>query len=531
MQHCFKVGFTLQLLVLVRGSNALCDLQNLPANCNSDLLDAEIHELQDEASRTADCLLKGIQTLDERQVRQFRCLLDHVQGQHLPESPEARCVLCQAFQLYNCEQSTARSKCEQAFMEQLNRIHHSFKLRGVQHAVSPWVRRFLGANNWNIHRFKPLHGGNESVNPIRPAYVYAREETHYMDRLRDKLSYFLVRVGGIPGLVAIKLLYLSCLLLNCLLFKVLVCQRELRAHTLLINLVVGDVLNLLFDNFVAVFFITHWNPSQFTVNALVYLNYAIIALQIYTVILYSLQRRLSAPRTSFLGRHVSLLATVLLWSLAALVPAPICLLTMSAKNGILYSFAIYVLIPIVCIIVSSKEKSNDNICNCQGCSEISSTEKICQNFVDRSLQTERWLENNPAETSFDSEINSGETVFCSESERRESLEESALHLQRSSQPCAVQQPSRSQGMRFQRALAIVYVVTYLPAICLYLALYFAIRREEFISYRRLCVYIYSFLNPLALYIADKTVRKYFRNAICCCCNRIKKRSDKFNLAY
>ncbi|KAJ9582994.1 hypothetical protein L9F63_022652, partial [Diploptera punctata] len=535
--HLWIILLSLQLVVSTRAS---CDLQNLPDNCNTDLLTSEPQGLEEEATRTAQCLLNGSEQHDESLIRTFNCLLDHLHHllpprEHSQESPERRCVICQVVQLYICQKTLKHSQCQDIFIGQINRIHQKLKhLRISQQTINPWIRRFLDVKTWNIRRFRShLHVNNTSSNPIRPAYIYANDESNYMDRLKDKVNSFIIKVGGFPGFLVVKLLYLSCLLFNCLLFKILVCHREMRAHIILINLVVGDLLNLVFDNFVAVFFITHYYPSQLTIVTLVYFNYAIVALQIYTVILYSIQRRFSAPKPSFLARNACFFVTILLWMIAMLVPAPICLLNMSAKNGILYSFITYVLIPVISIIIFSKEKefeSNESVCCCQGCSK-SSTEKICGNIVDKALQTGKWVDSTPAETSFDSEIHSGETVFCSDNERRDSLEESALHLQKSKQKFDEQASSRSQGARFQRALAIVYIMTYLPAICLYLALYFALRREEFVSYRRLCVYVYSFLNPLALYIADKALRRCFRNIVCCCCNKFKKRPDKFSLGY
>ncbi|PSN50319.1 hypothetical protein C0J52_10113 [Blattella germanica] len=532
------VLFPILVLFSAKCNGDACGLNDLSGTCDIDLLSSNSLRLQIEANKTALCLLNGTQhEKEESRVRMFKCLLDHVdhllpeQDQHFEEAPEHRCVLCQVVQLYTCEKTLAHAQCGERFIAQLSNIQREMRTLGVpSETINSWVQRFLDVKNWDFYRFRgtSVHNRNHSSNVIRPAYVYGRDDTHYMDRLKEKVRAFFIRVGGIPGLVAVKLLYLSCLIFNCLLIKILVCQKEMRAHVVLINLVVGDVLNLIFDNFVAVFFITHWYPSQATINILVYFNYAIVALQIYTVILYSMQRRFSGNRHSFVGRHMSLVISGALWVIGGLVPAPICLLTLSAKNGILYSFVTYVLIPLVCIIFLSKEKpvvSGDTISRCQTCS---STEKMChQGHLERQLQTERWLQSNPAETSFDSEINSGET----DTERHDSMEESALNLRRSSKPCMVEAGcSRSQGARFQRALVIVYVLTYVPAICLYLALYFAIRREEFISYRRLCVYIYSMLNPLAMYAADKTLRRWLRNTVCCCCTRMRsKKNEKMPL--
>lgn len=287
-------------------------------------------------------------------------------------------------------------------------------------------------------------------------------------RSNEEKTYFgipLQQFGGTSGIIILSSIYVTGLILNCILIRIFIRHKEIRKDSklIIINIAVADMLNLILHSPPIDIFLVNSIHSPLSVT---YVFYVIIGLNIYSVMMFSCHVYLAVlpvnnRRTSGCKelRRYSPHAHALTAALLACV-APIPLISVIEEY---YTVSLYVLITYCAV----------PLC----CSTLFS--------VGTSLKLGLCVQN----------------IHCG------------------SAGSETQRTSRSRSANTLVALIVVSAVSYVPYCCLpFIPPYIGEQSEEHpFLIPWVFVWFNSFINPIALYVANGNFRRYFNRYICFCC--------------
>jgi hypothetical protein len=316
-----------------------------------------------------------------------------------------------------------------------------------------WVKIFLDANNCDIRL-----NDHTSVFPFIPRALKSKVEDGYF-------GIPFRQVGGTPGFVVLSLIYVTGLVLNCILIRIFIRHAEMRKDSklIIINIAVADMLNLVLHSPPIDTFLVNSVHSPLSVT---YVFYMIVGLSIFSVMMFSSHIYLTVlpvknrrnSSYSCLRRyspHAHALTAVLL---ACLGPVPLISFIEEYYTVSLYVLIAYCAVPL-------------------GCSTLFS--------VGTSLRLGSCVQ----------------SVQCGSSDHE-----------------ALRGP-RSNSANTAVALIVVSAVSYVPYFCLPFIPPYIGEDSDVHPFLIPWVFVWfnSFMNPIALYVANRNFRNYFNKYICFCC--------------
>jgi hypothetical protein len=505
-------NFFTQLLVMalpevdsIQSINITCNLTTINDTCSVDLQKSDRHALHEEAMRIARCFTNNSEqfvghlttnmTEDEAtsHLENFKCLLrtikmgqdevgkvgnaDEVLDVFHNSNPyrtheelgECGCVVCLVAKFhdisllrYNNTRCNDVSSCSVTEVltigEQL--LHELKYIRDIMMCGNMtdclrhcWVRTFMGVNN------RDTHFNTQTI--MFPHFLTAFKS-------KDEDTYFGIpvqQVGGISGVITLSSIYITGLVLNCILVRIFIRHEEMRKDSklIIINIAIADMLNLILHSPPIDIFLVNSIHSPLSVT---YVFYMVIGLNIYSVMMFSCHVYLTVlpvnnrrnPNCKALKRYGAH-AHVLTASLLACV-APVPLISVIEEY---YTVSFYVLIT-YCVAP---------LC----CSTLFS--------VGTSLYLGLCVQ----------------SVHCG-STGHETL-----------------RSSRSRSANTLVALIVVSAVSYVPYCCLpFVPPYIGEQSDDHpFLIPWVFVWFNSFINPIALYVANRDFRRYFNKYLCYCC--------------
>lgn len=315
------------------------------------------------------------------------------------------------------------------------------------------VKIFLGVNNCDIRLNQ-----DTSVFPFVPTALKSKGEDGYF-------GIPLRQVGGISGFVVLSFIYVTGLVLNCILIRIFIRHDEMRKDSklILINIAVADMLNLVLHSPPIDTFLVNSVHSPLSVT---YVFYMIVGLSIYSVMMFSchiyitvlpVRNRRNSGNSGLrrYGPHAHALTAALL---ACLVPLPLISVIEEYYTVSLYVLVAYCAVPLCCSTMFS---------------------------VGTSLQLGSCVQ----------------SVHCGSSDHK------ALR------------GTRSNSANTLVALIVVSAVSYVPYFCLPFIPPYIGEDSDVHPFLIPWVFVWfnSFMNPIALYVANRNFRFYFNKYICFCC--------------
>ena len=297
-----------------------------------------------------------------------------------------------------------------------------------------------------------------SVFPLIPTALRSKVEDGYF-------GIPLRQVGGTSGFVVLFCIYVTGLVLNCILIRIFIRHEEMRKDSklIIINIAVADMLNLILHSPPIDTFLVHSVHSPLSVT---YVFYMIVGLSIYSVMTFSCHiyltvlpiknRRNSGYNT--LRRYSPHAHALTAAILACLVPVPLICVIEEYYTVSLYVLVAYCAVPLCCSTLFS---------------------------VGTSLQLGSCVQ----------------SVHCGSSDH-ETL-----------------RGPRSNNANTLVALIVVSSVSYVPYFCLPFIPPYIGEDSDVHPFLIPWVFVWfsSFMNPIALYVANKNFRYYFNKYICFCC--------------
>jgi hypothetical protein len=272
-------------------------------------------------------------------------------------------------------------------------------------------------------------------------------------------------VGGISGFVILSSIYITGLVLNCILIRIFIRHEEMLKDSklIIINIATADMLNLVLHSPPIDMFLVNSIHSPLSVT---YVFYMIVGLNIYSVMMFSCHIYLTVLPVknrrnsgySFLRRyspHAHALTAVLV---ACVVPLPLISVIEEYYSVSLYVLVAYCAVPLCGSTLFS---------------------------VGTSLQLGSCVQ----------------SVHCGSNDHE-----------------ALRGP-RSNNANTLVALIVVSAVSYVPYFCLpFIPPYIGEHSDEHpFLIPWVFVWFNSFINPIALYVANRKFRYYFNKYICFCC--------------
>jgi hypothetical protein len=316
-----------------------------------------------------------------------------------------------------------------------------------------WAKIFPDTNNCDIRS-----NDHKNVFPFTPRALTSKVEDGYFGiPFRE--------VGGIPGFVVLSFIYVTGLVLNCILIRIFIRHEEMRKNSklIIINIAVADMLNLVLHSPPIDTFLVNSIHSPLSVT---YVFYMIVGLSIYSVMMFSchiyltvlpVKNRRNSGYNSLrrYSPHAHALIAVLL---ACLVPIPLISFIEEYYRVSLYVLIAYCAVPLCCSTLFS---------------------------VGTSLKLGSCVQ----------------SVQCGSSDNE-----------------ALRGP-RSNSANTLVALIVVSAVSYVPYFCLPFIPPYIGEDSEVHQYLISWVFVWlnSFMNPIALYAANRNFRNYFNKYICFCC--------------
>jgi hypothetical protein len=315
------------------------------------------------------------------------------------------------------------------------------------------VKIFLDINNCNIHL-----NTETRIFPFIPRALKSKEEEIYFGiSLRE--------VGGITGFVILSSIYVTGLVLNCILIRIFIRHEEMRKDSklIIINIAIADILNLVLHSPPIDTFLVNSIHSPLSVT---YVFYMIVGLNIYSVMMFSCHIYLTVlpvknrrnSGCSVLRRYSPHAHALTAAVLACLVPVPLTSVLEEYYTVSLYVLIAYCAVPLCCSTLFS---------------------------VGTSLRLGSCVQ----------------SVHCGSSDH-ETL-----------------RGPRSKSANTLVALIVVSAVSYVPYFSLPFVPPYIGEESDDHSFLIPWVFVWfnSFVNPIALYVANKDFRYYFNKYICCCC--------------
>jgi hypothetical protein len=271
--------------------------------------------------------------------------------------------------------------------------------------------------------------------------------------------------GGTSGFVVLGSIYIIGLVLNCILIRIFIRHDEMRKDSklIIINIAVADMLNLVLHSPPIDTFLVNSIHSPLSVT---YVFYMIVGLNIYSVMMFSCHIYLTVlpvknrrnSGCNFLTRyrpHAHALSAALL---ACLVPVPLISVIEEYYSVSLYVLIAYCAVPLCCSTLFS---------------------------VGTSLQLGSCVQ----------------SVHCGSTDH-ENL-----------------RGTRSKSANTLVALIVVSAVSYVPYFCLPFIPPYIGEHSDYHPFLIPWVFVWinSFMNPIALYVANRNFRYYFNTYICFCC--------------
>jgi hypothetical protein len=273
------------------------------------------------------------------------------------------------------------------------------------------------------------------------------------------------QVGGTPGLIVLLFIYVTGLFLNCILIRIFIRHEEMRndSKLIIINIAVADMLNLILHSPPIDTFLVNSVHSPLSVT---YVFYMIVGLNIYSVMMFSSYiyltvlpvRNCRNSGYSDTKRYSPLAYALTAAILACLVPIPLISCIEEYYIVSLYVLVAYCGVPLCCSTLFS---------------------------VGTSLQLGSCVQ----------------SVHCGSSDHE-----------------ALRGP-RSNSANTSVALIVVSAISYVPYFSLPFIPPYIGEDSEVHPFLIPWVFVWfnSFVNPIALYVANKNFRYYFNNYICFCC--------------
>jgi hypothetical protein len=372
---------------------------------------------------------------DFRVILIFRCNSTHCDDQNRFNDHDAQ-IICE--KIFDESKYNRCMKCCVTETEYLRRS---------------WVKMFLDANNCDIRSNNHIR-----LLPFTPRALTSKVEDGYF-------GIPFRQVGGISGFVILSFIYVTGLVLNCILIRIFIRHEEMRKDSklIIINIAVADMLNLVLHSPPIDTFLVNSVHSTLSVT---YVFYMIVGLSIYSVMMFSCHIYLTVLPVknrrnsgySCLRRyspHAHALIAVLL---ACLVPIPLISFVEEYYRQSLYVLIAYCAVPLCCSTLFS---------------------------VGTSLKLGSCVQ----------------SVQCGSSDNE------AMRGQ------------RSNSANTLVALIVVSALSYVPYFCLPFVPPYIEEDSEVYQYLISWVFVWlnSFLNPIALYVANRNFRNYFNKYICFCC--------------
>ncbi|XP_023708565.1 neuromedin-B receptor isoform X2 [Cryptotermes secundus] len=495
--------FLLIVLPHVR-SNITCNIINIPDTCWHDVQKQNRHALYEEAMRIAQCLVNNAQKYDngsstngteDRRTDSLeiaKCIvsviemghqdvdktesnnltdrseLDSISVRTHEDLNECDCFVCSVaryrdvliFRYSNpgCNDTCGLTEAEaqktgEQFITDLKHISDIFMCVNVTDR---------SIHHW-VQTFVDINNCD--------FHLDKRTEFEYLPTaLTSKQvdTYFgipIKQVGGAPGVVILSSIYITGFILNCILIRIFIRREEMRKGStlIIINIAVADILNLILHNPPIDIFLVHSIHSPLSVT---YVFYVIVGLNIYSVMMFSCHVYLTVlpvnnRRNSgwkILRRyspHAHAITALLLASVAAI---PLISVMDEYYTVSLYVLVTYCAFPLCFSTLFS---------------------------VGTSLQLGSCVQN----------------VHCGSSGHE------------------TERSFRSRNANTLVALIVVSAVSYVPYCCLpFIPPYIGEQPEDhpfLISW--LFVWFNSFVNPIALYVANRDFRRSFNKYVCFCC--------------
>lgn len=273
------------------------------------------------------------------------------------------------------------------------------------------------------------------------------------------------QVGGISGFVVLSFIYVTGLILNCILIRIFIRHEEMRKDSklIIINIAVADMLNLVLHSPPIDTFLVNSVHSPLSVT---YVFYMVVGLSIYSVMMFSCHIYLTVlpvrnrRNSGYSGLkryspHAHALTAALL---ACLLPVPLISIIEEYYTVSLYVLVAYCAVPLCCSTLFS---------------------------VGTSLQLGSCVQ----------------SVHCGSSDHE-----------------ALRGP-RSNSANTLVALIVVSAISYVPYFCLPFIPPYIGEDSDVHPFLIPWVFVWlnSFMNPIALYVANRNFRYYFNKYICFCC--------------
>jgi hypothetical protein len=273
------------------------------------------------------------------------------------------------------------------------------------------------------------------------------------------------QVGGTAGVVLLSSIYVTGFILNCILIRIFIRHEDMRKDSklIIINIAVADILNLILHNPPIDIFLVESIHSPLSVT---YVFYMIVGLNIYSVMIFSCHVYLTVlpvnnRRNSdwkVLRRYSPHAHAIIASLLACVAPVPIISVLEEYYAVSLYVLVSYCAVPLCLSTLFS---------------------------VGTSLQLGSCVQN----------------VHCGSSDHE------------------TDRSYRSRNANTLVALIVVTAVSYVPYCCLpFIPPYIGEQSDDhpfLISW--VFVWFNSFINPIALYVANTEFRRLFNKYICFCC--------------
>jgi hypothetical protein len=273
------------------------------------------------------------------------------------------------------------------------------------------------------------------------------------------------QVGGTVGVVLLSSIYVSGFILNCILIRIFIRHEEMRKDSklIIINIAVADILNLILHNPPIDIFLVESIHSPLSVT---YVFYVIVGLNIYSVMIFSCHVYLTVHPVNnrrnsdwkVLRRYSPHAHAIIASLLACVAPVPIISVLEEYYAVSLYVLVSYCAVPLCFSTLFS---------------------------VGTSLQLGSCVQN----------------VHCGSSDHE------------------TDRGYRSRNANTLVALIVVTAVIYVPYCCLpFIPPYIGEQSDDhpfLISW--VFVWFNSFINPIALYVANAEFRRLFNKYLCFCC--------------
>jgi hypothetical protein len=407
-----------------------------PENKDKSLGPSHSNELEEGSFQTSEglnkCSCLVCLVADIRDILTFRCNDIHSADRYRYDESEAQKI---------CEQFSENSKFDRciktcAYVTEVLK-HSCFKI-------------FLSVNNSDV----PLNEHTRIFPFVPTAMKSTGGDGFFGIPFRQ--------VGGTPGLTVLLFIYVTGIVLNCILFRIFIRHEEMRKDSklIIINIAVADVLNLVLHNPPIDIFMVN---SVHTPLSVTYVFYMIVGLNIYSVMMFSSYIYLTALPVrnpcksgySDTKRYSPLAHALTAAILASVVPIPLVTCIEEYYTASLYVLVAYCAMPLCCSTLFS---------------------------VGTSLQL----------------------GSCVQRVHSESSDKEALI------------GTRSNSANTSVALIIVSAISYVPYFSLPFILGCIGEDSDVNPFLILWVFVWSnsCMNPIALYVANRKFRYYFNNYIC-----------------